>query len=130
MAMPPISATGAMRFALSLALTAHVPSAYFASKRPHTADYVIIVFSGELAGVGALTLDAGKRALGVYDYPFSFEGSVGLAVLHGGRDHAVDLDYLLVGSFGIVFDLQCSATAKLVALSLRCLKRDDKQITY
>ena len=42
MAMPPISATGAMRFALSLALTAHVPSAYFASKRPHTAAYVII----------------------------------------------------------------------------------------
>ena len=28
---------------------------------------VIFVFSGEVAGVGALTLDAGKRALGVYD---------------------------------------------------------------
>ena len=46
MAMAPISATGAMLFALSLALTAHVLSAYFVSKRPHTAAYVIIVFSG------------------------------------------------------------------------------------
>ena len=42
MAMAPISATGAMRFALSLALTAHVLSAYFVSKRPFTAAYVII----------------------------------------------------------------------------------------
>jgi hypothetical protein len=42
MAMAPISATGAMLFALSLALTAHVLSAYFVSKRPHTAAYVII----------------------------------------------------------------------------------------
>ena len=118
MAMAPISATGAMRFALSLALTAHVLSAYFVSKRPHTADYVIIVFSGELAGVGALTLDAGKRALGVYDYPFSFEGSVGLAVLHGGRDHAVDLDYLLVGSFGID---QYHCTIRIGAAKIRRL---------
>ena len=44
---PPISATGAMRFALSLALTAHVLSAYFVSKRPHTAAYCGFVRSSE-----------------------------------------------------------------------------------
>ncbi len=56
--------------------------------------HVIFVFGGEVAGISAFALDAGKRTIGVYDHPFSFESGVGLTVLHGGRDQRIPRSFV------------------------------------